>query len=288
MDAKVEVRHDLQALNAVFDKLTETVPTSEFPVFRQFVSQVTATMAAIQIRWSEYGDDGKQIVQDSAHGAVTPLATDYSAVKQQIAQIDRAVEQLWLDAEMPRGNVSTSEEETARYFPLRGSLRREVGEDELREVRRQWEQMLAQGRSHREQAIAQLGRVLTPQEVANWLGVTTVTVKNWRQQGKLLGFKFDDHQFLYPAFQFAASPDEGESGILQNFGDVLRCLPFESSWAKAQFFLAPLPALGGRTPLDVLRDAATPVPVDSPEWRQQREAVERLKHVAHYAGEMGL
>jgi hypothetical protein len=288
MDTKVEVKQDLRTLHAVFDELTETVPAYELPLFRQLVSQVTATMAAIKLRWAETSSVGDQIVEASEHGIATPLATDLSAVKQQMAQIDRAVEQLWLDAESHPDDDSASEEETRRYFPLRGSPRREVGEDELREVRQQWEQMLARGRSHRDQAIAQLGRVLTPQEVANWLGVTTVTVKNWRQQGKLLGFKFDDHQFLYPAFQFAATPEEGEKGILRNFGDVLRSLPFESSWAKAQFFLAPLPALGGRTPLDVLRGAATPAPVDSPEWRQQQEAVERLKRVARYAGEMGL
>jgi hypothetical protein len=286
----VEVKQDLEVLSAVFDELTETVPASELPVFRKFVSHVTATMAAIQLRWSESKDDDEQILEVSEGGVASTHTTDIAAVKRQIAQMDRAVEQLWLDAGSRRENANATEEETAetaRYFPLRGSPRRRVSEGQLREAQQQWDEMFARGRSHRDEAIAQLGRVLTPQEVANWLGVSTVTVKNWRDKGKLLAVKFDDHQFLYPAFQFADSPEQGESGVLQSFGDVLRSLPFESAWAKAQFFLAPLPALGGRTPLDVLHEAAIPISINSPEWRSRLEAIERLIRVARYAGEMG-
>src|SRR2546422_8921204 len=100
MDTKVEVKQDLRALNGVFDELTETVPVDELPVFRQFVSNVTATMAAIHARWSEPGNVREWAPEAAETGVAPSLANDFSALQRQMAQISRSLEQLWLDADL--------------------------------------------------------------------------------------------------------------------------------------------------------------------------------------------
>ena len=99
-------------------------------------------------------------------------------------------------------------------------------------------------------------------------------MNNWRRSKRLLAFRFDEHQHLYPAFQFVDHPSEGERGVLRHFDEVLALLPFRSDWARVQFFLTRSPVLSGKTPLDVLR-------------RGDERCIERLKQVAEHAGEMG-
>jgi hypothetical protein len=144
----------------------------------------------------------------------------------------------------------------------------------MAEADRGWQAAFERGRSYRDAALREVGPVLTPAEVATRLGVSAVTVNNWRRRGRLLAFRFDEHQYLYPAFQFVDRPEHGERGVMRHLDAVLARLPFRSDWQRVQFFLAPFPALAGKTPLDVLRSG-------------DERSIGRLLEVAAHAGEMG-
>jgi hypothetical protein len=130
-------------------------------------------------------------------------------------------------------------------------------------------------RRYRDEAQAQVGPVLTPAETAQRLGVSAVTVNKWRRQDKLLGLRFDDHQYLYPLFQFADAPLAGERGVLRHLDGVLHALGERTAWEKALFLLAAHPRLGGKTPVEVLRENPSP------------DVLDRLYLLTQHAGEMG-
>jgi hypothetical protein len=160
------------------------------------------------------------------------------------------------------------------YFPVTGSPCRAVNRQEVAEADRGWAAAFERGKSYREAALQEAGPVLTPAEVAARLGASAVTVNTWRRRKRLLAFRFDEHQYLYPAFQFIDHPAQGERGVLRHFDEVLALLPFRSDWARVQFFLTPRPALSGEIPLHVLRSG-------------DERSIERLKQVAEHADEMG-
>src|SRR5918912_651377 len=56
---------------------------------------------------------------------------------------------------------------------------------------------------------------------------------------------------------------------------VLQALGERTAWEKALFLLAPHPRLGGKTPVEVLREKPSP------------DVVDRLHLLAQHAGEMG-
>jgi hypothetical protein len=151
---------------------------------------------------------------------------------------------------------------------------RQVAPAELEAADAAWSAAEERGRRYRDDALAELGPVLGPGEVARRLGVSTVTVSNWRRQNRLLGLRFDGHQYLYPLFQFVDTPARGERGVLSQIEQVLGALAGPSAWAKAQFLLSPAPFLGGQVPLDVLRGGRT-------------SEVEQVLKLAEAAGEMG-
>jgi hypothetical protein len=117
--------------------------------------------------------------------------------------------------------------------------------------------------------------LLRPAETAPRLGVSPVTVNKWRRQDTLLGLSFDDHQYVYPLFQFAASPLQGERGVLRHLDGVLQALSKRTAWEKALFLLATHPRLGGKIPVKVLRQ------------KLSLDMRDRLYLLAQHAGEMG-
>lgn len=149
--------------------------------------------------------------------------------------------------------VAVSPEQMASYFPAAESSRREISPEEREKADAHWAAARERGRRYRDEALAQIGPTLTPGQVSERLGLTTVTVSNWRRRGKLLALRFDDHQHLYPAFQFVTSPSEGEQGVLRHLDEVLPRLGDRSGWQKAQFLLTPAPYLGGQAPIALLR-----------------------------------
>lgn len=170
--------------------------------------------------------------------------------------------------------VALSPERRRAYFPVSSSPRRAVGRAALARADAGWRAAGERGHSYRAAALERVGPVLTPGEAAARLGVSAVTLNNWRRARKLVAFRFDDHQYLYPAFQFVDAPAAGERGVLRHLGVVLALLPYRSDWAEVQFFLAPAGALGGKTPLDVLRSGGA-------------GEIDRLRELAQHAGDMG-
>ncbi len=191
-----------------------------------------------------------------------------------LARASAAVQALRSQSPSGAYEIPISPERMRVYFPVTRSSRREVMPEETREADASWDAALERGRSHREEAFERLGPMLTPRQVAERLGTSTVTVNNWRRRSKLLALRFDDHQYLYPASQFSTSPEQGEQGVLRHFAEILALLPTASPWAKAGFFLTKAPFLGGRTPLEMLR-SGTP------------EDVERVRLLAPRMGELG-
>lgn len=133
---------------------------------------------------------------------------------------------------------------------------------------------LDRGYRHRAQVEATTGPLLTPAEVATRLGVSTVTVNNWRARGRLLGLRLDRHQYRYPAFQFADAPAAGEAGVVRGFEHLLALLGERDAWSTVLLLMTPDPVLGGRRPIDVLRAGAP-------------DALDRLRRWAAGAGEPG-
>ena len=191
-----------------------------------------------------------------------------------LTQASASVKAIQSESAMGAYDIPISPERMREYFPVAHRSRREVTPEEARQADAYWDTASERGRSHRTEALKRVGPVLTPREVAERLGTTTVTVNNWRRRSKLLALRFDDHQYLYPVFQFSSSPEQGEQGVLRHFAEILAMLPSASSWTKAGFFLTKAPFLGGLTPLDMLRSGTL-------------EDVERVRSLAARMGEMG-
>lgn len=103
------------------------------------------------------------------------------------------------------------------------------------------------GARMRRELLAAGGGALTAGRVAALLGISTQAVNKRRKAGALLGL--DGTRFLYPAFQFTAG------GVLPGLREALAALAaVEDPWTRANFLLTGDPRLGGRRPLDVLRE----------------------------------
>jgi len=162
-----------------------------------------------------------------------------------------------------------------RYFPVAESpVGQLISAEERTVAHERWTAAVARGQSYRARALAEIGPLLTPREVSDRLGVSVTTVNNWRRRDKLLGVRFDDHQYLYPAWQFVGSPAEGHSGVLHHLDEVVLSLGEIHPWEKARFLLAPQPLFGGRRPLEVIRHGTL-------------IEIERLKELASRRGEIG-
>lgn len=95
--------------------------------------------------------------------------------------------------------------------------------------------------------------LLSASEVAHRLGISRVTVNNWRRQNRLLALQWDSHQYRYPSFQFAENPSEGEDGVVTGLAQVLRGLASTTNWGKVRFLLDSTRFSDRRTPLEILR-----------------------------------
>ena len=158
------------------------------------------------------------------------------------------------------------------YFPERPP---QPNAEDLRLGEQRWQAAAARGKRYRVEAQAQVGPLLTPAQTAERLGVSAVTVSKWRRHGKLIGLRFDDHQYLYPVSQFADSPVQGERGVLRHLDQLLVALGDRTDWEKVLFLMAAHPALHGRSPIEMLLHTLNP------------DALTRLTDIARHAGEMG-
>ena len=105
------------------------------------------------------------------------------------------------------------------------------------------------GARMRRELLAAEGGALTAGRTAALLGISTQAVNKRRKAGALLGLDVGGTRFLYPAFQFTAG------GVLPGLREALAALAaVEDPWTRANFLLTGDPRLGGRRPLDVLRE----------------------------------
>jgi hypothetical protein len=197
----------------------------------------------------------------------TPELVNLAAVNGMLHQTTTAVESL-----LASPATDLTAERRQMYFPPPATS---PDAEQLLIAADRWRAAQGRGRRYRTEARAQVGPLLTPAQTADRLGVSAVTVSKWRRQGKLLGLRFDDHQYLFPLWQFADSPLDGERGVLRHLDAVLAALDDRTDWEKALFLLAPLPPLRGQRPCEVLRS------------HPSAEAVAQLIDLACHTGEMG-
>lgn len=207
----------------------------------------------------------------------TAHPADLSSIRGVLTEAASAVEAIGTRQASGAYVVDLSEERQRLYFPRHVDDQRPPTDDEMARADAGWQERRAEGRRFRDEALAQLGPALTPAETAARLGVSAMTVSNWRRRGKLLGLRFDGHQYLYPAFQFAETPVHGERGVVRDLDRVLAALGDRTAWEKARYLITPWPYLRGRTPLAILRaDGGDP------------DDRERVVHYARHTGEMGV
>lgn len=111
---------------------------------------------------------------------------------------------------------------------------------------------LARGLSVREKMAAEEGGNLSADEAAQRLGMTKQSVLNLYHAGKVLAWRTEKQgAFRFPAWQFS------EGGRLPGLELVLAKLSageLLDDWGKIGFFLQSHGSLGGRRPLDLLRE----------------------------------
>jgi hypothetical protein len=109
---------------------------------------------------------------------------------------------------------------------------------------------IARGAEAKSRLAEQAGGMLTAAQVATLLGITRAAVDKRRAAGKALAVRVRS-DWHYPAVQFR----DGE--VLPGLPDILAGMGEASGWSILAFLLAADDALGGRTPLDLLRAGET-------------------------------
>lgn len=96
--------------------------------------------------------------------------------------------------------------------------------------------------------IEQNGGVFKTDQVAEYLGITPQAVNKRRALRQLVGLTFRKRGYVFPAWQFT------ERGTVPGLEQVLLCLANHDEWMQNIFFINPNTRLGGRRPLDLLRE----------------------------------
>lgn len=120
--------------------------------------------------------------------------------------------------------------------------------DEIPPARDPLARAKARGLGVRRRLLEDAGGAFEVSDVAELLEVTPAAVHQRRQRGTLLAIRAANGQWLYPAFQF------DPPGLANEIGPVLSAFRVTEPWTKLSVLLAAAPSLGGRSPIDVLRD----------------------------------
>ncbi|MGO7040918.1 helix-turn-helix domain-containing protein [Rhizobium acaciae] len=118
---------------------------------------------------------------------------------------------------------------------------------------------LARNVEHRQNLIERAGGTMSAEDAGRILGISRQAVDKRRRAGTLLAVR-EGSDWRYPLCQL----DQGE--VIAGISDVVRGFAAAGPWIALDFLLAPDTALGGRTPLQALRDG-------------DREAVRRLLRI---------
>jgi hypothetical protein len=106
---------------------------------------------------------------------------------------------------------------------------------------------MARGTAVKRQLLKRAGGGLASSQVASALGITRQAVDKRRCRRALLAVPNGSGEYLYPACQF--TPE----GVIPGLEKVLHAFQIENPWTKLSALLAPAPALGQKSVLDVLR-----------------------------------
>src|SRR5215212_160004 len=142
----------------------------------------------------------------------------------------------------PDGESVASQSESASADPpeVVTSLKAQQVQDGLAAARRR-------GAAAQQDILRREGGVLTPESIAELLGVPTAVVEEWRRAGRLVGVQTGPHDYAYPAWQVT------RDGLLPGIGEVLAAMPMRDPWVRAGFFVSGDPRLNGETPVTELR-----------------------------------
>lgn len=108
--------------------------------------------------------------------------------------------------------------------------------------------LIARNVEHRAELLDAAGGALTASEVAGLVGISRQAVDKRRQSGGLLGLR-QGSDWHYPRCQL----DEARHEVVADLPRLLRALKTASPWVILELLLTPDDALGGRTPLEILR-----------------------------------
>ena len=97
--------------------------------------------------------------------------------------------------------------------------------------------------------VVRAGGGLTSNEIADQLGIELRDVDQMRQTNRLLAVPNPDAEgWVYPKFQL----DQGQ--IVSGLDSVMAEFTVKSPWTRLYVLISSEPALGGRSPIDALKD----------------------------------
>jgi hypothetical protein len=140
-----------------------------------------------------------------------------------------------------------------RDFPVHDFLRRLVESyvpDEPTELSEGQAEaiLLARGLLARQRLTEAEGGSISAPEVARILGLTRQGVDYQRREGLLIAWRTSEGRWHYPVWQF--SPH----GMLPGIRECLKELETDPEWGAMIFFLSRRDSLGGKRPLDLLKE----------------------------------
>jgi hypothetical protein len=106
---------------------------------------------------------------------------------------------------------------------------------------------MARGTAIKRELLTNSGGGLTSSQVSRALGITRQAVDKRRTRHALLAVPTGSGEYVYPACQFTSD------GVIPGLEEVLRAFQVKNPWTQLSVLLAPAPALGGKTILEVLR-----------------------------------
>jgi hypothetical protein len=108
---------------------------------------------------------------------------------------------------------------------------------------------LLRGKEIRESDLRDSGGTYTLQEVEKFLGISRQAIEKKVRANALLAVPGRHNQRQYPVVQFT------EDGIVPRLDDVLKSLPSTNGWFRLNFLIRPDARLGGRRPIDLLKES---------------------------------
>ena len=106
---------------------------------------------------------------------------------------------------------------------------------------------LARNVEHRNLLLQRAGGVLSADAAGKIAAITRQAIDKRRRANAILAVR-EGSDWKYPACQFR------DGNVLPGIAEVVRGLEGQGAWATLDFLLAPDSALGGRSPLDALRE----------------------------------